>query len=107
MSELPEVLYGPVRCGSLEYREIKGRKGPFDRRCEIRTPKGEWVAYSKYEQGYLFWRVVENEDLLYPPRLGYRGGQMLLDFIHDVFTTRDPNKSWGRFRGPRKVVSHD
>lgn len=56
----------------VQYRVVEGRKGPTDLRLDVRTDG--WIA-APMALGFIladFFR--QNEDRLYPPQYGWRGG---------------------------------
>lgn len=60
--------------------EIKqGDKGPNDKKVFV---NGYQISY--IELANITLQLYKNEDNLYPPGLGFRGGEMLLDFVTEV-----------------------
>jgi len=62
----------------------KGKKGPDD----IIIKYNE-LPISFREVGQVLLLLWANEDRLYPPSKGFRGAGMSLDFINELFETRE------------------
>lgn len=62
----------------------QGKKSPDD----IIIKYNE-LPISFREVGQILLLLWENEDRLYPPEKGYRGAKMSLDFINELFQTRE------------------
>ena len=77
----------------LRLRVVPGRKTPkggdhVDRKIEWLTPLG-WRPIRFYDVGVICDFLMWNEDGLYPPQYGNRGGRKVLDYLahayrHDV-----------------------
>ncbi len=65
---------------ALSFRVERGRKGPADLRLEVWNGR-EFVAVSMHTVFRLADFLFENEDVLYPPEHGYRGGAMFLQYV--------------------------
>jgi hypothetical protein len=84
------VLYYRRFANGIEIRVVPGHKTSRydptyrDRRVEIRTPGGEWVAPALLEWAVVAQLFALNEDGLYPPSKGLSGGQMVFDMMADV-----------------------
>ena len=66
------------RFGPLEVRTVQGRKAANDIRLDIRCM--DWHAISFDQLALIVDVLYENEHRLYPPSLGYKGGEKL--WIH-------------------------
>lgn len=65
--------------GGIPWRIVTGMKSEDDLRMDIQVGE-KWVAV-KMDLGFLMADFFyENENVLYPPSQGFRGGQMYLDF---------------------------
>lgn len=73
--------------GGMQFRIVQGRKTPrgdgHDLRIDLRAQ--DWVAVGMPLVFLLIDFLCENEDVLFPPPR-FRGGQMLMDFIHGART---------------------
>ena len=72
----------------MELKERKGRKHPEDRTIWIKSAGWELLHYTELAE--LCRRVYRNEDLIYPPAQGYRGGQMFVDFLEECMVSQEP-----------------
>jgi len=60
----------------------KGDKGPYDIKVLVNGYQISFVELAK-----ITLQLYKNEDNIYPPALGFRGGEMLLAFIIEVCRT--------------------
>ena len=65
----------------IEFKQ--GYKGTIDKKVFI---NGHQITFLELAECVL--QLYLNEDNIYPPLMGYRGGQMLLDFIIEVCKTK-------------------
>ena len=70
------------RFGPLEVRLVSGRKGPADTRLDIRC--AEWHSMTFDELALMVDVLYENEHRLFPPRMGYEGGDKLIKHLRDA-----------------------
>jgi len=61
-------------------KKIPGNKGPGD---EIILWNGKQVTYLELAQ--VVYELCMNEDKLYPPSKGFKGGMMLIDLLKEVY----------------------
>jgi hypothetical protein len=67
------------QAGGVEYRIVQGKKHPDDLRLDLRAR--DWVPVGMALGFLLSDFFNENENVLYPPEQGFKGGKMWLDYL--------------------------
>jgi len=86
----------------IEFQQ--GTKHPDDRKVII---NGHWLTFPELAE--ICIQFVKNEDNIYPPSKGYRGGNMLIDYLDEAMGARevtdDLNKRYrlGKYK-PDKLI---